>query len=119
MIIDSKQYAGRCACGKTHTLQTAYTVVERGCMKKLNALMAQNGVGGFTVAVYDANTYAATADRHPQADAEIVLQPGETDAAKWVTFPQVHEMIERKQICKVIANQFILQEPKLLQLQSK
>ena len=75
MIIDSKQYAGRCACGKTHTLQTAYTVVERGCMKKLNALMAQHELGGFTVAVYDANTYAATADRHPQADAEIVLQP--------------------------------------------
>lgn len=57
--------------------------------------------------------------RRSSADTEIVLQPGETDAAKWVTFPQIHEMIERKQICKVIANQFILQEPKLLQLQSK
>ena len=57
--------------------------------------------------------------RRSSADTEIVLQPGETDAAKWVTFPQVHEMIEKKQICKVIANQFILQEPKLLQLQSK
>jgi hypothetical protein len=43
-----------------------------------------------------------------------VLQPGETDAAKWVTFDQVHDMIEKKQICKVIANQFLLQEPQLL-----
>jgi len=47
------------------------------------------------------------------ADTEIVLQPGETDAAKWVTFGQVHEMIESKQICKVIANQFLQQERQL------
>jgi len=53
--------------------------------------------------------------RRSSADTEIVLQPGETDAAKWVTFEQVHEMIEKKQICKVIANQFLLQEPLLLQ----
>ena len=52
--------------------------------------------------------------RRSSADTEITLQPGETDAAKWVTFDQVHEMIERKQICKVIANQFLLQERLLL-----
>ena len=56
--------------------------------------------------------------RRSSADTEIVLQPGETDAAKWVTFNQVHEMIEKKQICKVIANQFLLQEPQLLQRQN-
>jgi len=52
--------------------------------------------------------------RRSSADTEIILQPGETDAAKWVTFSQIHEMIEKKQICKVIANQFLLQEPQLL-----
>ena len=52
--------------------------------------------------------------RRSSADTEIILQPGETDAAKWVTFDQVHDMIEKKQICKVIANQFLLQEPQLL-----
>lgn len=41
----------------------------------------------------------------------IVLLPGETDDVKWVTFPQVHEMIEKKQICRVIATQFLKQEP--------
>ena len=41
----------------------------------------------------------------------IVLLPGETDDVKWVTFPQVHEMIEKKQICRVIAAQFLKQEP--------
>ncbi len=73
MIIDSKQYDGLCACGKKHTLETVYTVVESGCLKELNGYMQRNGLLGFTVAVYDENTYAATADRHPQVDAEIVL----------------------------------------------
>ncbi len=40
----------------------------------------------------------------------VVLQPGETVDAKWATFSQVHEMIRRKQICHVIAHQFLRQE---------
>ena len=48
---------------------------------------------------------------------EIKLLPGETDDAKWVTFAQVHEMIRQKQICKVIANQFLRQEQDLLDRQ--
>lgn len=45
--------------------------------------------------------------------SDIVLQPGETDDAKWVTFAEIHEMIEAKQICKVIAKQFLRQEDML------
>lgn len=41
---------------------------------------------------------------------QIVLLPGETDDVKWATLPQVHEMIQSNQICKIIANQFITQE---------
>lgn len=41
---------------------------------------------------------------------QIVLQPGETDDVKWVTFDQVHAMIRRKEICYVIAHQFLRQE---------
>lgn len=48
----------------------------------------------------------------------IKLLPGETDDARWVTFAQVHEMIEGKQICKIIANQFLRQEQELLERQS-
>ena len=44
---------------------------------------------------------------------EIRLQPGETDGVQWASFAQVHEMIEKKEICKVIAKQFIRQEPLL------
>lgn len=45
---------------------------------------------------------------------KLVLLPGETDDAKWVTFPQVHEMIARREICGVIARQFRHQERDLL-----
>lgn len=44
---------------------------------------------------------------------QIVLLPGETDAVQWVTLEQVHEMIDKRQICQVIANQFLRQEPEL------
>ena len=48
---------------------------------------------------------------------QIVLQPGETSAAKWVTFDEVHRMIRHKQICNIIARQFLNQEPMLKQRQ--
>lgn len=50
---------------------------------------------------------------------EIVLLPGETDDVKWVTLEEVHEMIRRKEICQVIANQFLCQEPLLRQRQTE
>ena len=50
---------------------------------------------------------------------EIVLLPGETDDAKWVTYDQIHEMIRTKQICKVIASQFLRQEEMLRQRNEK
>ena len=50
--------------------------------------------------------------------SEIVLLPGETDGVQWVTFQQVHEMIEKKKICRIIARQFRRQEP-MLQARTK
>jgi 8-oxo-dGTP pyrophosphatase MutT (NUDIX family) len=49
---------------------------------------------------------------------QIVLLPGETDGAKWVTFHQVHQMIRSKQICSIIAGQFLRLEQELLKRQS-
>ena len=49
---------------------------------------------------------------------DIVLLPGETDDVMWATFAQVHEMIRQHKICRVIANQFLRQEPALLARQS-
>ena len=48
---------------------------------------------------------------------QVVLQPGETTAAKWVTFDEVHRMIRHKQICSIIARQFLNQEPMLRERQ--
>jgi mutator protein MutT len=52
------------------------------------------------------------------AAEDVVLQPGETDGVQWATFEQVHEMIRKKQICKVIAQQFLRREPELLARQT-
>lgn len=49
---------------------------------------------------------------------QIVLLPGETDGVKWVSFLQVHDMIARRQICDIIARQFLAEEQKLLARQT-
>ena len=43
----------------------------------------------------------------------IVLLPGETDGVQWASFEKIHEMIRTKEICDVIARQFLRQEPLL------
>ena len=49
---------------------------------------------------------------------QIRLQPGETDGVRWVTFDEIHEMIRRKEICGIIASQFLHEEPELLKRQT-
>ncbi len=44
---------------------------------------------------------------------QIVLQPGETDDAMWATPETIYEMIDKGMICKIIATQFLQQEPEL------
>lgn len=73
MVIDSKQYNGLCSCGKTHEMATEFCLIESGCLKTVDVYMKEYGLQGYTVAVYDENTYLATADRHPRVDAEVVL----------------------------------------------
>jgi len=47
--------------------------VESGCLKKLLEYLTKYDLCGVTVAVYDENTYKATADRHPDTDFEVIL----------------------------------------------
>lgn len=49
---------------------------------------------------------------------DIVLLPGETVDAKWVSLEEVYGMIERKEICHVIAQQFLRQAPMLQKKQN-
>ncbi len=44
---------------------------------------------------------------------EIELLPGETDAVQWASFDRIHALIETKQICRVIAKQFLEEEENL------
>ena len=37
----------------------------------------------------------------------VVLQPGETVDAGWFTFDEVHTLINKRKMCKVIAQQFL------------
>ena len=75
MVIDSLKYNGLCSCGREHKMETVFSVVENGCLKDVNRYMKEYNLQGYTVAVYDENTYKATADRHPDADLEIILNP--------------------------------------------
>ena len=48
---------------------------------------------------------------------QVVLQPGETDGARWVSFDEAQSMVDRKEICAIIGRQFMRQAPLLKQRQ--
>ena len=73
MIIDSKKYNGVCACGHTHTMSTEFCIIERGCLKNIEAYIKKYGLRGYSVAIYDENTYNAIGISHPAVDKEIIL----------------------------------------------
>ena len=75
MIIDSKRYNGACLCGKKHKMTTEACIIEAGCLFNANEYIAKYGLCGYSVAIYDENTYRATQGRHPKADKEIILSP--------------------------------------------
>lgn len=75
MIIDSKKYNGMCSCGKEHRMVTEFCIVEAGCMEKLDYYISEYGMKGYSVAIYDENTYKATNGVHPKVDKEIILPP--------------------------------------------
>ena len=49
---------------------------------------------------------------------EIVLLPGETDAAQWVSMEKVRQMIKDGEICRIIGHQFRRHEKLLLERQN-
>ncbi len=50
--------------------------------------------------------------------SQVRLQPGETDGVRWASFRQIHAMIERREICAIIASQFLHEEPELRKRQT-
>ena len=53
---------------------------------------------------------------HPVPRSEIVLQPGETSDARWVTLDELREMIRAGLVAKPIARRFRRQEARLERL---
>ena len=73
MKFNSMEYSGKCSCGRTHDLETQFCVIESGCLKDIDIYLKKYDLTGFSVAVYDDNTYLAAKDRRPKANAEVVL----------------------------------------------
>ena len=80
MIINSLQYNGACSCGKEHKMQTEFSIVSSGALYDIDRYLSEYGLVGYTVAVYDENTYKATADRHPTVNKEVILDPKDLHA---------------------------------------
>ena len=47
---------------------------------------------------------------------DVVLQPGETVDAGWFTFDEVHTLIRKRNMCRIIAHQFLSFEDTLRKL---
>ena len=75
MIIDSKKYNGICSCGKSHNMTTETCIIEEGCLSKISTYIEGCGLNGYSVAIYDENTYRSTIGLHPIVNKEIVLCP--------------------------------------------
>ena len=75
MIIDSKKYNGLCSCGKSHHMTTEICIIEAGCLSKISTYTEEYGLNGYSVAIYDENTYRATVGMHPKVSKEIILCP--------------------------------------------
>lgn len=80
MIIDSQKYNGRCSCGHEHKMTTEFCVIEPGCLANVDEYIGKCGLTGFSVAIYDENTYKATSRLRPKADKEIILPPANLHA---------------------------------------
>ena len=75
MVHFFSKYSGKCSCGRTHDLVTRAAVIEPGCLRDFEKYMKEFGITGKRCALYGENGYRATADRHPFAQQEIILNP--------------------------------------------
>lgn len=94
IIVDSSAYNGICSCGREHSMVTQAAVIEKDSLLRFEELTQQYGIGGKCCALYGENSYAATADRHPKAEQEIVLRSEELHSDEKST-AEVLERLEK------------------------
>lgn len=103
MIMDCEQYAGRCVCGKEHSLETKKVVVEYGAIANFEQYMADVGLADKRRAVvYDEMIYSITAGKHirideARGDQEIVL-PNEGLRAEDVLIEAMMERLDDPEV---------------------
>ncbi|MDO4983091.1 MAG: sn-glycerol-1-phosphate dehydrogenase [Eubacteriales bacterium] len=73
MVHIFSEYGGKCSCGRSHDMVTRAAVIEAGCLFEFEKYMDMFGIAGKRCTLYGNNSYKATADRHPKAEQEIVL----------------------------------------------
>ena len=56
-------------------MTTEACFIEESCLSKANEYIDSYGLTGYSVAIYDENTYSVTAGMHPVVDKEIILNP--------------------------------------------
>ena len=75
MIMDCGKYAGRCVCGREHTLETKKVVVEENALAHFEDYMQELGLTGRRTVVYDEVTWKLTEGKRLKADQNIILDP--------------------------------------------
>ena len=73
MRIDSRQYGGRCICGKEHRMSTRTCIIDSGVLHHLDEILNEEDIHGKRCAVYGSNTWNNPLFPHPRAEQEIVL----------------------------------------------
>ena len=104
IVINSKQYSGVCSCGRDHGVETQIAIVEAGCLTKLDAYMAEYGIEGFRVVIYDENTYHAEGVVRPAADQEIILDPENLHANEVGVAMVMDQLSEQAQVLVAIGS---------------
>lgn len=94
MFVDSSVYSGGCICGRDHEMVTRAAIIEPGSLFRLEQYMEQYGIRGKRCAIYGENSYAATADRHPRAEQEIILKSDGLHANEISTAEALRQMQE-------------------------
>ena len=75
MFVDSTKFSGRCSCGREHDMVTKAAVIESGALFRFEKYAERFGITGKRCVLYDENTYAATEDRHPKGEQELIMYP--------------------------------------------
>ncbi|MBR5979586.1 MAG: sn-glycerol-1-phosphate dehydrogenase [Oscillospiraceae bacterium] len=81
MFVDSTAFSGECSCGRSHDMVTKAVVIESGALYRFEEYAEKFGMTeGKRCVLFDENTYAATADRHPDGEQILIMDPKDLHA---------------------------------------